>query len=135
MQKKSRNVNEDEHAVSFYSMPILVEYHLFQIVLIWINLTDIKAIFNMQAQGKLDANFNPIGGMNDNDKYYYKEFMDNLRSIQDSGGDVGLTTRTYTFSNDLYSMGLSNNDKARFLSNKQKLNFFGLWPSFCYLNQ
>ena len=32
-------------------------------------------------------------------------------------------------------MGLSNNDKARFLSNKQKLNFFGLWPSFCYLNQ
>ena len=40
---KSINVNEDEHAVSFYSMLIfLVEYHLFQIVLIWINLMDIK---------------------------------------------------------------------------------------------
>tara|TARA_B100001093_G_scaffold510995_1_gene577970 strand:- start:924 stop:2780 length:1857 start_codon:yes stop_codon:yes gene_type:complete len=138
--KTSRNVNEDEHAVSFYSMLIF-----FGGISSVPNSTYLdkfdgykKALFEMREQGKLDASFQPIpnGGMNDTDKYYYREFINNLERIQKSGGDIGLTTRTYTFSNDLLNlMGLTNNDKARFLSNKQKLNFFGLWPSFCYLNQ
>ena len=138
--KVSQTVNEDEHAVSFYVMLIFFggissvpsnnyssEYkEYFRLVNVMKRKGRIKNNFELKSDVKLSPY----------EKYIYDAFMQNIEAIKAAGGDFNLISRTYQFSTLLLNfMGIKGANRGIFFTNKEKLNYYGLWPSFCYLNQ
>ncbi len=129
--QKKQNINQDEHAISFFFMLIFMG----GIASIPNNLYNehYKSFFALLPRyPNMSASSLPLW-----QQYISWKINNNLDTIQHSSVDYNLNTRTFPWSLHLLElMGLkSSSQKAKFWQNKQKLNYWGIWPSFCYPNQ